>query len=179
MSRPGGVPRSARSPQRERGGIALLLVLLLLTAMTAATLGVVHNLVRELRMAGDALQGAQASCAADAGADWVLAWAGEGGDRCGLLQGAPFQGEVPQPGGGVAFRQAFTIQADCLGPAPPGLDTGAPLVLWRVRVQGRAWSLKGGETSPVFLSRRELILAQRPGEAGQGVLQVRAWRTVW
>jgi hypothetical protein len=146
--------------------------------MTAAVLGAGRNLLRELRIAGDALHGAQASSAADAGAAWVRAWAGEGGDRFGLLQGQPFQGELPQAAG-AAFRQAFTIRAACLGPIPQGPEAGPPVLLWRVTVQGRAWSLKGGESSPVFLSRRELILAQSPDGAGAGGLRVRAWRTVW
>jgi hypothetical protein len=164
------------------GGIALLLVFLLLTAMTAAALGAGRDVARELRMAGDALQGAQASCAADAGTAWVQAWAAEGGDGAGLLQGQPFHGDVPLAPGGGAFRQTFTVEATPLGlvpQAPEETPPRPPAHLWRLTVQGRAWAIKGGANSPVFLSRRELILAQSPGEAGGPALRVRAWRTVW
>jgi hypothetical protein len=157
-------------------------VFLLLTAMTAAALGAARDVARELRMAGDALQGAQASCAADAGVEWVLAWAAAGGEDFGLLQGQPFQDDLPSVPRGGGFHQEFTVSATCLGPALPPPEASppeGPVLLWRVAVQGRARSLKGGELAPIFLSRRELILTQTPGGAGGPALRVRAWRTVW
>ena len=175
--------RAPRTSSAQRGGAALLLVFVLLAAMTAAAMGATRNLIREFSMAGDALQGSLAACAADTGVDWFRAWAAAGGAGSGLFQGTDFA--LPEGGGAVpcastpgGLQSEFTLRATRLGPVPSAGEA-PPEILWRVAIQGRSGLLKEGKQGSFFYSRRELIVAlPPPGEEGVG-LRLRAWRTVW
>lgn len=59
---------------RERGGVTILLALILLIVMGAAALGLNRNTLRELAMVGNLVQGEKAGAVADAGLDWVIIW---------------------------------------------------------------------------------------------------------
>lgn len=63
---------------RQQGGLTILLALVLVAVMGAATFSLSRNAIRELSMAGTVIQGEKAGASADAGLDWVIIW-GQGG----------------------------------------------------------------------------------------------------
>lgn len=64
--------------ERQRGGLTIIMALVLVGVMGAATFSLSRNAIRELSTAGAIIQGSKASAAADAGLDWVIIW-GQGG----------------------------------------------------------------------------------------------------
>jgi hypothetical protein len=60
--------------QRQQGGLTIIMALILVSVMGAATFGLSRNVVRELSMGGTMIQGEKAAAAADAGLDWVIIW---------------------------------------------------------------------------------------------------------
>ena len=62
----------------QQGGLTILMALVLVGVMGAATFSLSRNAIRELSMAGTVIQGEKAAAAADAGLDWVTIW-GQGG----------------------------------------------------------------------------------------------------
>lgn len=73
--------RARTSPQPptirpgERGGIPIILALILLSIMSAGALSMASSSIRELSITGSVSQGAKAAEAADAGLDWFIVWA--------------------------------------------------------------------------------------------------------
>ncbi|MBI1753614.1 MAG: hypothetical protein HY014_08705 [Acidobacteria bacterium] len=63
---------------RQQGGLTIILALVLVGVMGAATFSLSRNAIRELSTAGAIIQGGKAAAAADAGLDWVIIW-GQGG----------------------------------------------------------------------------------------------------
>lgn len=63
---------------RQQGGLTILMALVLVAVMGAATFSLSRNAIRELSMAGTVIQGEKAGASADAGLDWVIIW-GQGG----------------------------------------------------------------------------------------------------
>jgi hypothetical protein len=63
---------------RQQGGLTILMALVLLAVMGAATFSLSRNALREISMAGTLMQGNKAAAGADAGLDWVIIW-GQGG----------------------------------------------------------------------------------------------------
>ena len=72
---------------RQRGGLTIILALVLVIVMGAATFSLSRNAIRELSMAGTIIQGEKAAAAADAGLDWVIIW-GQGGVNQAAFDGA-------------------------------------------------------------------------------------------
>ncbi len=63
------------SRARERGGMTIIVALVLIVLMGLAAFGMSRNSLRELATTGSVLQGSKASGAADAGLDWFVTWA--------------------------------------------------------------------------------------------------------
>jgi len=70
--------RSSTFRSQQRGGLTIVMALVLVGVMGAATFSLSRNAIRELSMAGTIIQGNKAAAAADAGLDWVIIW-GQGG----------------------------------------------------------------------------------------------------
>lgn len=62
------------SRPQELGGIAILVVLVLLSIMTVAAVSVGSTSLREISITGNESVGRKAAEAADAGMDWTIAW---------------------------------------------------------------------------------------------------------
>lgn len=62
------------SMRRERGGIAILTVLMLLVLATVVAFAMGRVSIRELTVSGTSWQGAKASEASEAGLDWFILW---------------------------------------------------------------------------------------------------------
>jgi len=58
----------------QQGGLTIVMALVLVGVMGAATFSLSRNAIRELSTAGAIIQGNKASAAADAGLDWVIIW---------------------------------------------------------------------------------------------------------
>jgi hypothetical protein len=169
----------------ERGGVAILLAFGLLALMAAAAFATGNNVIRELALGGEAVQGARAASAADAGLDWFLAWAaGAGGGRAEPPPDLPADGAAglfTAPGDTLA-RQGFALRVQPLGPlAQPGMgrreaawgradpESLAPDQLWRVTATGRCELLDrpgpadAGRPRQVFRQVRELLVTAAQG----------------
>ena len=59
---------------RERGGITILVALILLGMMTLGAFAMAKNSLREVAVTGNTWQAAKAAEAADAGLDWFVVW---------------------------------------------------------------------------------------------------------
>ena len=62
------------SPESQRGGITIVIALVLIVLMSLAAFSLSRNSIREMASAGSILQGGKASEAADAGLDWFVVW---------------------------------------------------------------------------------------------------------
>lgn len=157
----------------ERGGAAILVAFLLLTLMAAAVFATGRNLIRDLAMGGEALQGTLAACAAEAGLAWFLARAaGDPGGVAGVPAGPAPEGLLAGSSDG-RFVQAFELHIRDLGALarPEGDGLEASERLWRVTALGRS-TLKDREQT-ACVQQRELLVAEtieRPGE-----LRILAW----
>lgn len=60
----------------ERGGMTILLALILLSAMTVGALALSQNSLREISITGNEATGRKSFEVADAGLDWVITWGG-------------------------------------------------------------------------------------------------------
>ena len=69
-----GSPSPVAPRGTQRGGIAILVALVLTLVMGAAALGLARSSIRELGITGTLVQGTKADKAADAGLDWFLTW---------------------------------------------------------------------------------------------------------
>lgn len=62
-------------PRRaERGGITIVIALVLIALMSLAAFSLSRNAIRDLATTGSIVQGDKASSAADAGLDWFVVW---------------------------------------------------------------------------------------------------------
>lgn len=68
-SLPASSPRAS-----ERGGITIIIALVLIVVMSLAAFSLSRNSIRELTTAGNIIQGDKASAASDAGLDWFVVW---------------------------------------------------------------------------------------------------------
>lgn len=62
------------SPQGERGGMTIVMALILLVVMSLAAFSLSRNAIRELATTGHMIQGDKAAEASDAGLDWFIVW---------------------------------------------------------------------------------------------------------
>lgn len=69
FSHPAALPRHS-----ERGGITIIIALVLIVLMSLAAFSLSRNSIREMATAGSVIQGDKASAAADAGLDWFVVW---------------------------------------------------------------------------------------------------------
>ncbi|HET6329535.1 MAG TPA: pilus assembly PilX N-terminal domain-containing protein [Holophagaceae bacterium] len=58
----------------ERGGITIVVALVLIVLMSLAAFSLSRNSIREMATTGNVIQGDKASAAADAGLDWFVVW---------------------------------------------------------------------------------------------------------
>jgi hypothetical protein len=58
----------------ERGGVTIIIALVLIVLMSLAAFSLSRNSIRELATSGSIIQGGKASAAADAGLDWFVVW---------------------------------------------------------------------------------------------------------
>lgn len=63
-----------QSRKKERGGVAILVALILLSIMSVAAFGLARNSLREIAITGNETVGRKAFEAADSGLDWVITW---------------------------------------------------------------------------------------------------------
>lgn len=61
---------------RERGGMTIVLALILLSVMTVGALALSQNSLREIGITGNEATGRKSFEMADAGLDWVITWGG-------------------------------------------------------------------------------------------------------
>lgn len=67
-------PFPPASRASERGGVTIIVALILIVLMGLAAFGMSRNALRELASSGSVIQGSKASGAADAGLDWFVTW---------------------------------------------------------------------------------------------------------
>ena len=105
----------------QQGGLTILMALVLVGVMGAATFSLSRNAIRELSMAGTVIQGEKAAAAADAGLDWVTIW-GQGG-----VNNAAFTAALPSGGTGQTNLLAGikTTLASSTGLYPPVTLSGS------------------------------------------------------
>jgi len=103
------------SNQGQRGGMTIIMALVLVAVLGAATFSLSRNVVRELSMSGAVVQGEKAASAADAGLDWVLIW-GQG-----HVSDAQYTAATPTGG------QTTLVQG--INNAMAGINTGTPIVI--------------------------------------------------
>jgi hypothetical protein len=77
------VPSTFR--RQQQGGLTIVMALVLVGVMGAATFSLSRNAIRELSMAGTIIQGNKAAAAADAGLDWAITWGQGTVDYAGFL----------------------------------------------------------------------------------------------
>ena len=65
---------SPRSRASERGGITIIIALVLIILMSLAAFSLSRNSIREMATTGSVIQGDKASTASDAGLDWFVVW---------------------------------------------------------------------------------------------------------
>lgn len=65
------------SRDAERGGITIVVALVLIVLMSLAAFSMSRNAIRQLASSGSILQGGKATEAADAGLDWFIVWSGD------------------------------------------------------------------------------------------------------
>lgn len=82
-------PSSTRAS--ERGGVTILIALILLMAMAVAAFGVSQTSLRELAITGNESTGRKAAEAGDAGIDWIITWMHSGGTSPTTFQSAVAQ----------------------------------------------------------------------------------------
>lgn len=113
----------------ERGGLAILLTLLILAFLAGGALATAGNVLRESALATPGVPAAQAFAAADSGLDWVAAGVRAGdpavvGPLARVLADPGGPGECPLPAEGeislgpvgeAGPRAGFTVQARYLG----------------------------------------------------------------
>jgi hypothetical protein len=164
----------------------MLVAFMLLVVMAAAGFATSRNQTRELAMAGDALRGAQAAAAAEAGLAWFLAEAAtaggpldgpgwEPGEACALDVPELALAESPE----APMQPGSALQVRRLGALPrPGADPegdGPAEQLWQVTAIGRSGPRDPGQDD--FTQIRELLVA-RGGPPGQPAVRILAWRSV-
>jgi len=140
---------SFRAPQQ--GGLTIIMALVLVGVMGAATFSLSRNAIRELSMAGTIIQGNKAAAAADAGLDWVIIWGQGAVNEPSFLGATPSSkatsllsmikttiasttgypavtitagGDASMEMGSAATKQDFDIEGRFLGTLPPGRTGG-------------------------------------------------------
>jgi len=125
-------PWSGLPAAPQRGALAIVLAFMLLVLMTGAAFATNRNVVRELILGGELVQGAKAAAAAEAGLDWFLAWSAGPGNTGGDWSNPLLAGlETGASGAGAPEATATVVGAGLLAKAP---DSGARQG-YRVRIQ--------------------------------------------
>lgn len=101
--------------QSQQGGLTIVMALVLVAVLGAATFSLSRNVVRELSMSGTVVQGEKAASAADAGLDWVIVWGQGHVDDAQYVTASPAAG------------QKTLVQG--INDAMAGINTGAPIVI--------------------------------------------------
>ena len=78
----------------QQGGLTIIMALVLVGVMGAASFSLSRNAIRELSMGGTIIQGGKAGAAADAGLDWVIIWAQGGVNQGEYTAALPTSGEL-------------------------------------------------------------------------------------
>jgi len=104
--------------QKQQGGMTIIMALVLVAVLGAATFSLSRNVVRELSMAGSVIQGEKAAAAADAGLDWVITW-GQG-----HVSDADYSAASPTSG-----QKALV---DGINNQMLGIATGTPITIYGV-----------------------------------------------
>ena len=100
----------------QQGGLTIVMALVLVAVMGAATFSLSRNVVRELSMGASVVQGEKAAAAADAGLDWVIVW-GQGH----MIDAAQFSSA------GAVTGQLALVQG--INSAMLGTNTGLPITI--------------------------------------------------
>jgi hypothetical protein len=122
----------------KKGQIAILVTLLFLTVILAVSVGLIALTVREIKMARNVKESAQAIAAADAGMDYILANMSAVGHRCeeddwqDLLGGESgyctrFVMFTPTEGGYSSIGRSGSVRRAVFSPAVESLDQSATL----------------------------------------------------
>ncbi len=104
--------------KKQEGGLTIIMALVLVGVMGAATFSLSRNAIRELSMAGTIIQGEKAAAAADAGLDWVIIW-GQGG-----VNNAAFTAAGPLTSQTSLLKGIKDTLASTTGLYPPVLISG-------------------------------------------------------
>lgn len=86
MTLPHSRPRFRDS---ERGGITIVIALVLIVLMSLAAFSLSRNSIRQLASSGSILQGGKASEASDAGLDWFVVWTSKENRELAYYSGSP------------------------------------------------------------------------------------------
>ncbi len=79
---------------KQQGGLTIVMALVLVAVMGAASFSLSRNAIRELSMAGTVVQGGKAGASADAGLDWVIIWAQGGVNEGQYTAAGPVTGQL-------------------------------------------------------------------------------------
>lgn len=109
-------PTSFRT--RQQGGLTIIMALVLVGVMGAATFSLSRNAIRELSMAGTIVQGNKAAASADAGLDWVIIW-GQG-----AVNEASFTSATPSAKETALLKMIKDTIASTTGHPPVTLASG-------------------------------------------------------
>jgi hypothetical protein len=87
-------PTLSSSQTKQQGGLTIVMALVLVAVMGAASFSLSRNAIRELSMAGTVVQGGKAGASADAGLDWVIIWAQGGVNQSDYTAAGPASGQL-------------------------------------------------------------------------------------
>lgn len=162
--------RPLHSPHnRERGGITIIVALVLIMLMGLAAFGMARNSIRELASSGSVIQGSKASGAADAGLDWYITWSHP--DNVSLALGnagavgnyalAIALNDIKRPNG--AWRT--TLLADGL------LASSAPSRVWDMAALVKSDESQIAANEMVFDNTNQSAVLQATNSGGSPVVQ--------
>ncbi len=165
---------------RQQGGLTIIMALVLVGVMGAATFGLSRNAIRELSMAGTIIQGNKAAAAADAGLDWAITWGQGTVDAAGFtaagattsqvnylaalqsninsnylvttLAGSSVPAMTLNQGGAANTDQNFDLEVRFLG-SPAASSTGSSSNLGASGGTAASGPTSGGGTATVYVWR--------------------------
>lgn len=101
--------------RRQEGGLTIIMALVLVGVLGAATFSLSRNVVREMSMGGNVMLGEKAAAAADAALDWVIVWSQ------GQVNSADYTAANPTTG--------QTALVTGISNAMNGINTDVPIVI--------------------------------------------------
>ncbi len=126
---------NSQIPHSQHGGLTIVMALVLVVVMGAATFSLSRNVVRELSMGASVVQGEKAAAAADAGLDWVIVW-GQGH----MIEAAQFTSA------GAVSGQLLLVQG--INGAMSGINTGLPITISGLTDTAMLLNNAGAATTP-------------------------------